>query len=46
MPIIKRVLGLTLFSVGAGMLLVLLMPGWGWILAFILVMLGFNFLMH
>jgi hypothetical protein len=26
----KRVLGLTLFSMGIGMLLVLLIPGWGW----------------
>lgn len=44
MSVKKRVMGLTLFSVGLGMLLVVIVPGWGWILAVGMVVLGYLFL--
>jgi hypothetical protein len=40
----KRVLGLALFSMGTGVLLVLLIPGWGFVLAALLVLIGFWYL--
>lgn len=37
----KKILGLILFCLGAGMLFVLVIPGWGFILALLLVIVGF-----
>ena len=38
---IRRMLGIILMSMGAGMLLVLVIPGWGFILATLMVALGY-----
>ncbi|NLP46632.1 MAG: hypothetical protein GX347_06280 [Epulopiscium sp.] len=35
----KKAIGLTLFSVGVGMLIVLIIPGWGWLLVSSLILL-------
>jgi hypothetical protein len=37
----RKMLGLMLMSMGAGMLLVLFIPGWGFILATLLMALGY-----
>ncbi|NLL69893.1 MAG: hypothetical protein GX238_02035 [Epulopiscium sp.] len=42
----KKALGLTLFSMGMGMFIVLVLPGWGWLFvsSFILLVSGFFFI--
>jgi hypothetical protein len=38
---VRRMLGVILMSMGVGMLLVLIVPGWGFILATLLIVLGY-----
>ena len=40
MSVKKKIIGLILFSMGLGMFLVLFIPGWGYILAAIMIIVG------
>ncbi len=41
MYIMKRIFGIVFMSMGCGMLVVLIIPGWGFLLAALLVVIGF-----